>query len=69
MNEISISILNGKHFDGHLGCHPVSMQLPKNGSLALIGFVMYSFHSYQNSNISLVVLNPSGDIHVCCSST
>ena len=39
------------------------MQLPKGACLALIGFVMYSFYSYQNSNISLVVLNPSGDIY------
>ena len=45
------------------------MQLPKDASLALIGLVMYSFHSYQTLNISLVVLNPSGDIHICCSST
>ena len=69
MNVISISIQNGKHFDSHLGCHPVSMQLPKDASLALIGSAMYSFHSYQNTNISLVVLNPSGDIHICRSST
>ena len=40
------------------------MQLPKDASLTLIGFVMYSFHSYQNSNISLVELNLSGDIHI-----
>ena len=45
MNVISISIWNGKHVDGHLGCHPVSMQLPKDASLAFIGFVMYSIHS------------------------
>ena len=28
-----------------------------------------SIHYEQNSNISLVVLNLSGDIHICCSST
>ena len=69
MNVISISMLNGKHFDCHLGCHPVSMQLPKDASLAFIGFLMYSIHSLQNSNMTLVVLYPSGDIHICCSST
>ena len=45
MNVIFISIKNGKHFDGHLGCHPVSMQLPKDASLAFISFVMYSIPS------------------------
>ena len=46
-----ISIKNGKHFDGHLGCHPVSMQFPNDASL--LGFVMYSIPSEQNSKTFL----------------
>ena len=57
-------------FDGHLGCHPVSMQLPKDASLALIGFIMYRIPSQiKNKNISLEVFYPFGDMHECGSST